>query len=131
MLAPDSNVWIAILRGRDPQVEARYRATPRNSIVVPSIVAGELYLGAEKGGNPDGFAKVDRLIDPYAILPFGEPEMRHYARLRAHLERTGQIIGANDLIIAATALAAGATLVTHNTREFSRVPGLSLVDWQI
>ena len=64
------------------------------------------------------------------ILAFGEQEMRLYATIRVHLEKAGTKISDNDLIVAATALAAGATLVRHNVREFSRIPGLSLADWQ-
>jgi tRNA(fMet)-specific endonuclease VapC len=64
-------------------------------------------------------------------LPFDDRAAEEYGKTRAHLSSMGTLIGPNDLIIAATALAHGCTLVSHNTREFSRVPGLLLEDWEI
>jgi tRNA(fMet)-specific endonuclease VapC len=63
-------------------------------------------------------------------LPFDDRAAGEYGKLRDHLSRIGQMIGPNDLLIAGIALANGLTLVTHNTVEFSRVPGLPLEDWQ-
>ena len=63
--------------------------------------------------------------------PFDDSCIEHYGALRARLTRAGQLIGPNDLLIAATALAHGAILVTHNTAEFSRVPGLLIEDWEV
>ncbi|MDR1799371.1 MAG: type II toxin-antitoxin system VapC family toxin [Bifidobacteriaceae bacterium] len=73
---------------------------------------------------------VRRFLAPFAIQPFDSAAAIHYAAIRAGLEATGQVIGPNDLLIAATVLAAGGVLVTHNTKEFSRVPGLLLENWQ-
>jgi len=64
-------------------------------------------------------------------LPFDLPAARRYARIRDHLERAGQVIGGNDLMIAAIALTHGLTLVTNNGAEFQRVPGLQVEDWTI
>ena len=66
----------------------------------------------------------------YISLPFTDRSAEEYAKLRAYLTGLGKLIGPNDLLIAAIALANGLTLVTHNTNEFSRVPGLALEDWQ-
>ncbi|HLP47269.1 MAG TPA: PIN domain-containing protein, partial [Candidatus Kapabacteria bacterium] len=63
------------------------------------------------------------------IIPFGDKEIMDYAKIRAHLEKIGKIIGPNDIIIAAIALSHGATLVTHNTKEFERVQDLLVEDW--
>lgn len=68
--------------------------------------------------------------EPFTSLPFGDDGAEQYGLIRAELKRQGRPIGANDLLIAATALAYDLTLVTHNTREFSRVPGLRLEDWE-
>jgi tRNA(fMet)-specific endonuclease VapC len=68
------------------------------------------------------------LFEPFASLPFDDAAARHYAEIRHHLEIQGRVLGPNDLQIAATARAYGLTLVTAD-QEFSRVPGLSLVDW--
>ena len=70
------------------------------------------------------------VIEPFACLPFDGRAADAYGSIRADLEREGRPIGPNDLLIAATALAHSLTLVTHNTSEFNRVPGLSLVDWE-
>jgi len=69
------------------------------------------------------------LIGPMHILPFGEEEAKVAARIRAQLEQAGMSIGPLDTLIAGTALHHGATLVTHNTDEFKRVPGLQIEDW--
>ncbi len=74
-------------------------------------------------------AIVDRFLKPFHVVPFDEAAAHRYATLRAELEVAGTPIRPNDLIIAATALHVGATLVTHNTREFARVCGLELEDW--
>ncbi|MRT32681.1 type II toxin-antitoxin system VapC family toxin, partial [Xylella fastidiosa subsp. multiplex] len=66
----------------------------------------------------------------FSTMPFDEAAAEEYGRLRAHLSATGQLIGPNDMMIAAIALANRLILVTHNTAEFSRVPGLVLEDWQ-
>ena len=66
---------------------------------------------------------------PFRILPFDSACARIYGSVRAHLEKQGLVIGSNDLLIAAICLAHGTTLVTHNVREFKRVPGLPIEDW--
>lgn len=68
-------------------------------------------------------------IAPYKIIPFAEKEAEIYGKIREELSKKGKLIGPNDMLIAATALANGAVLVTHNTDEFSRVPELKLEDW--
>ena len=73
--------------------------------------------------------QIEVLLEAHEIIEITEEVAEHYARIRADLEARGAVIGGNDLWIAATALAHGATLVTNNTEEFSRVPGLLLEDW--
>jgi tRNA(fMet)-specific endonuclease VapC len=80
--------------------------------------------------TPHNLALIARLRGDYASLPFNDQAADQYGRLRAHLASQGTPIGPNDMLVAAIALANGLTLVTHNTREFSRVPGLTLEDWQ-
>ena len=76
-------------------------------------------------------AAADALLAPHPSLPFNDAAADDYAAIRHHLESTGQMIGPLDMLIAAIALANGCTLVTHNTTEFSRVPGLVIEDWQV
>ena len=99
-------------------VEAHHRLTPR--------------LGCETSRDPDRErAVVDVFLAPFASLPFDDASAERYSEVRHHLERAGVGIGAYDLQIAAIALSNGLTLVTHNTREFSRVPGLTWEDWEV
>ena len=72
---------------------------------------------------------VDAFLAPYELLPFGGDAVEHFADIRAHLERIGEVIGPYDLLIAATARSIGSILVTNKTREFSRVAGLRTEDW--
>ena len=94
---------------------------------------GELWYGAFRSG-PANKAANDALIAQlrarHVSLPFEDAAAEQYAALRANLATAGQLIGPNDLLIAAIALANGLTLVTHNTAEFGRVPGLVIEDWQ-
>lgn len=97
-----------------------------------SVVTGELFYGAEVSADPAGnAAQVEAFVRPFASLPYGEPEARAYARVRADLQSRGEVIGHYDLMIAAIALVHGLTLVTHNVGEFSRVPGLVIEDWEV
>ncbi len=73
---------------------------------------------------------MDALLAPIVSLPYDDAATDHFVALRRHLESIGEMIGPYDMQIAAIALANGCTLVTHNTAEFSRVPGLVLEDWQ-
>jgi len=75
--------------------------------------------------------KVRRLLDAFHLLPFDWDSALHTAKIRGHLEKIGKIIGPYDLQLAGQSLALELILVTHNTREFSKVPGLSIEDWQI
>jgi len=128
----DSNVWVAILRKKFPQVAARYGATNRADIRICSVVVAELRYGCAKSAKPvANRAILDALLAPVASLPYDDAATDHFVTIRCHLESLGQIIGPYDTQIAAIALANGCTLVTNNTAEFSRVPGLTLEDWQV
>lgn len=85
--------------------------------------------GAERSANPrEEHAKLEIFLTPFASLPFDDACARKCAEIRRELERTGKPIGPHDLQIAAIALNHGLTLVTHNTREFSRIRALQLDD---
>lgn len=95
------------------------------------MVRAELAYGAKKSAHvADNLRLVDAFFEPFVCLPFGNREADAYGSLRADLEREGRPIGPNDLLIAATALTHSLTLVTHNTSEFGRVPGLKVEDWE-
>ncbi|MBO0700699.1 MAG: type II toxin-antitoxin system VapC family toxin [Zavarzinella sp.] len=128
----DSNVWVALLRGKKPLVAARFRAAPPADLRVCSVVVAELRYGCVLSAKPAANrAAVDALLAPYPSLPFDDAAVDQFVAIRRHLEQLGQVISAYDLQIAAIALANGCTLVTHNTAEFGRVPGLPLEDWEV
>ena len=129
---PDTNACIELLRRRNPKVIAHWQATKASEIVLCSVVVYELRHGAERSSAPIlEHAKLDAFLSPFASLPFDDACARRGARLRRELELGGALIGPHDLQIAAIALQHQLTLVTHNTREFGRVPGLKLEDWEI
>lgn len=118
----DSNAWIAVIRGRNASVMQRMQRTVPAEIYLCSIVKAELLLGALKSANPTkNLAVVNAVVATYQSPAFDDRAAEHYASLRADLESKGTPIGANDYFIAAIALANNLTVVTHNTREFSRI----------
>ena len=128
---PDTNACITLLRGRHPRLVTRWRAVSASDVVLCSVVVYELRHGAERSVDPiREHAKLDSFLGPFVSFPFDDPCARKCAEIRRELERSGGPIGPHDLQIAAIALQHGLILVTHNTQEFSRVPGLILDDWE-
>ena len=128
----DSNVCIAYLRGRSPLVRQRLAAAQSQSVCLCSVVKAELTYGTLRSADPAANrVRVVAFTQPYRSLAFDDTAAEHFATIRRHLETLGATIGPFDLQIAAIALAHGYTLVTHNTQEFSRVPGLLLEDWEL
>jgi len=126
----DANSCIKFLNGRSEKVRRRLESERSEDIVLCSVVKAELLYGAFKSARP--MENLDRLrffFRRFASLPFDDTATETYGDIRARLERAGTPIGPNDLFIAAVALSQGVTLVTNNTREFSRVEGLRLEDW--
>jgi tRNA(fMet)-specific endonuclease VapC len=127
----DTNTCIRYLNQRSERVTARFKAENERDIVVCSVVRAELYFGAMKSSQPDvTMTKQRSFTERFTSLPFDDVAAEHYARIRADLARAGTPIGPNDLLIAAIALANALTLVTHNMREFGRVVGLKIEDWE-
>lgn len=124
----DTNIIIDFLRGRLPMGLELLKNTDCRLIKIPAIVEAELLLGALKSQNPEkSRLAVESLLCNYEVLPFDSACARIYARIRADLEANGQVIGPNDLIIAATALAHDAILATNNVSEFQRVSNLRVM----
>ena len=88
-----------------------------------------MLYGTQNKGSAILRAKVDQLLDTITVLPLEENIIVHYAEIRVELERMGQPIGSNDLLIAAHARSQRLIVVTANTGEFSRVPGLIVENW--
>ncbi len=126
----DSNVWISHLKGMSLGLSRRVIGTRKSELAVCSVIWAELLHGATKYHDPARREhQLAQTIGGLRSLDFDLEAARHYARIRDHLERQGNIIGGNDLMIAAIALANDLTIVTNNTDEFKRVPGLRVEDW--
>ena len=125
----DTNILVAISKNR-PGLKARLAQVPDRSIWVSSVVLAEIEYGIVKSAKPDLNRQVyEAVLEDFDVIDFGAAAARHYGRVRAELERRGQVIGPNDLMIAAQALTSGAVLVTDNVGEFSRVSGLLVENW--
>ena len=132
MFLPDTNACIALLRQRNPTLIARWQATQASEVVLCSVIVYELRYGAERSSDPlREHGKLDVFLGPFGSLPFDDDCAHRCARIRHELARAGEAIGPHDLQIAAIALQYGLVLVTHNTREFGRIPGLILEDWEL
>lgn len=129
MLLLHTNVCVEVLRGNRAVAERLAAHTP-SQIVICSVVYAELQHGARASAAvARNLRSVEAFCLPFASLPFNDDCARIYGQVRAQLQRLGTKLGSNDLMIAATALKAGATLVTNDVHEFLRVPELSVVSW--
>lgn len=129
----DTNTCIGWLRLSQPNIVSRIKQEIPTDIVICSVVVGELNYGAERAApahQANNRMRVLQIRKQFVTLPFGDDAAEPYGRVRAHLASLGTPIGPNDMMIAAIALTHGLILVTHNTAEFSRVPGLLIEDWQ-
>jgi tRNA(fMet)-specific endonuclease VapC len=125
----DTNICIHIINTRPAAVLERFRQYRMGEIGVSSVVAAELAYGVVKSGSSRNRQALEMFLAPLIILPFDEAVIWAYGELRAELERRGTPIGSLDTMIAAHAIRQQALLVTKNTREFARVPGLRLENW--
>jgi tRNA(fMet)-specific endonuclease VapC len=125
----DTNTVLDYFRGKG-SVAANLLALPPSEVALPAIVAYEVWVGVLGSQNAKRRqAQYEQFLATIEVLPFDSAISRRAAELRQTLERGGEGIGPMDTLIAATALAHNATLVTRNVREFGRVPGLQIVDW--
>jgi len=127
----DTTACIRVLNGSSPRLVEALRATPRSALRMSSVVKAELLYGARRSSRTaENLRLLERFFESIATVPFDDGCATEYGLIRAELDRLGTPIGPNDLLIAATARAHGATLVTHNVREFARVPELRIEDWE-
>ena len=125
----DTNVLSHLIRDPRGLVAQRLAITGDAQVFTSVIVASELRFGARKKDSSVLTDRVDRLLENIEVVPLEIGVDRIYADIRHALESSGQLIGANDLFIAAHALEQEATLVTDNVAEFQRVPGLRIENW--
>jgi tRNA(fMet)-specific endonuclease VapC len=128
----DTNVCVMYLNGRSISVRDRLHSISIEEMAVCSIVKAELFYGAMRSNNPTRtLERQQNFLASFVSLPFDDETAIVCGQIRARLASVGTPIGACDLLIAAIALAHNLTLVTHNTREFGRVDGLQVEDWEV
>lgn len=125
----DTNTLIYFFKDMGNVAGTLLSKSPKD-ISIPSIALYELEVGIAKSNSPQKRKKqLETLISRIVVLPFATKEAEAAAVIRAKLENIGTPIGPYDILIAGIALSSNATLVTHNTKEFSRIEGLSIEDW--
>ena len=128
----DTKILVYVLKRR-PQhqtVVDRYDAADARLTCISSITLAELRFGVEQSLIRNlTQAKLDRLVAALTVAPFEAAAAHAYGVLRATLQKAGKLIGPLDMLIAGHAISLGATLVSNNMREFSRVPGLRVENW--
>lgn len=126
----DTNICIALLKGDDRKLTARILSLPPRSIHLCSVVKAELLFGARNSRRvEDNLERLAKFFEPLQSLPFDDAAANQYGVLRAQQSRDGALIGGNDLLVAAIALAEDVALATRNHKEFGRIAGLRLLDW--
>lgn len=125
----DTNIVSDLVRNPGGRVAQRIREVGEEQVCTSIIVAAELRYGAAKRGSVRLSSQLDTILRSLEVLPFEAPADRIYAQLRARLESAGQVIGGNDMLIAAQGIALGHTVVTANEREFGRIGDLPIENW--
>ena len=126
----DTNTCIAIIKRKPPQVLKRFNAYKVGEIGISWVTLAELEFGVAKSQHLEkNQAALDEFVLPLEIANFDREVARVYGRVRATLEKKGTLIGSLDMMIGAHALTLGVKLATNNGREFSRIKGLTVVDW--
>ena len=126
----DTNTVVFCLRGKSANAMRRLHETAASEVFIPCQVLAELLLGAAKSARPvENRQAVLSFLAPFQMRWPNATTVDHYVSIRAALERQGAVISEADFWIAATALEIGGAVVTNNTGEFERVPGLMVDDW--
>ena len=126
----DTNICIYLIKKRPPEVLQKFNAYSVGEIGISSITVAELQFGVQKSRYLEQNQRaLEQFLIPLTIADFDYQAAIAYGAIRATLEAQGTPIGSLDTLIAAHASSLNVTLVTNNTREFSRVPGLEIVNW--
>ena len=125
----NTNICIYVMKRKPLELLEKFNEHSKE-LAISTIVLGELFLGAEKSLHIEANRReITRFVSRMEVLSFDPSAATHYGDIRAHLERAGTPIGANDTLIGAHARSLGMTLVTNNRREFDRIPGLIVENW--
>jgi tRNA(fMet)-specific endonuclease VapC len=128
----DTNACIHLLKDTSPRLLERSQQHDPSEIKLCSVVKAELFYGAQRSSQREAnLSLLQRFFTVFESVPLDDESASHYGQIRVALEKSGSLIGPNDLMIASIARAHGFVLVTHNTGEFSRVTGLQIEDWEL
>jgi len=126
----DTNICIALIRQKPAALIQRLTSLHPGDAGISSITLAELFHGVEKSVRPEqNMSALEQFLLPLDLADFDQDAALAYGKIRADLERSGQIIGSMDILIAAHAVSLDAIMVTNNVREFQRVKGLFVEDW--
>lgn len=126
----DTNVCIYVIKAQSASVLERFASHPVGDIGMSVITLAELEYGVTKSRRPARNREaLEGFVSPLEVAPFDRQATTAYGRLRTALEKKGQPIGSMDLLIAAHAISLDVRLITHNVKEFGRIPGLRIEDW--
>lgn len=124
----DTTVCIALIRGQRHVIE-KILSVGEDNCMVSEMTIAELYYGAIKSRRQSHLNDVQYILDSFEVIPI-YPSLKKYGEIKCELEQKGMRIDEFDLLIASTALYNSLTLITHNTKHFSRVPNIILEDWE-
>lgn len=128
----DTNACIVYLKNKNSSINRHLNSLEANKIAVCSVVKAELFYGSMRSNNPQKSLNIQLLfLNQFLSLPFDDLCAEIYGKIRADLVKCGTPIGSNDIQIASISLVNNLILVTHNVREFSRIEGLQIEDWEL
>ena len=126
----DTNICIYIMNNRPPEVIQKFKSKDAGQIGISSITVSELYYGVSKSKyQKKNLIRLKEFLTPFEILAYDESASKLYGKIRAQLEKSGDVIGPLDLLIAAHALSLNLVLITNNEKEFNRVKALNVENW--
>ena len=126
----DTNICVYYIKGKYPKLLEKLLSKHPNDIKIPAIVKAELIYGAQKSERKERNEEVIReFLLPFEIIAFGDKQSEIYGKIRADLEKKGEIIGPNDLLIASIVLSEDGILVTNNEKELKKVKELKIENW--
>jgi tRNA(fMet)-specific endonuclease VapC len=125
----DTNIVSDLVRSPHGRIRGRIFEVGEDQVCISIIVAAEIRFGVARRGSTRLAEQLETILTGLQIVPFEAPADSVYADVRTSLQRSGQLISANDMLIAAHAIALDCTIVTANEREFARVPGLDVENW--
>ena len=125
----DTNIISYLVRGASMPLKKRFEREYPENLALSSIVYAEISYGLEKRGGHKIASRVHTFIDSMRVVDFDQAAADMYAKIRIELERPGTPLDNMDILIAASAASAGAVLVSHNTKHFSKIKGFKVEDW--